>query len=281
MTWFMLTRKGKIVILYTYLPHQSLSASAMFEILRAKLNHTSAMPHFLSLLHHCLLLPLDYGAAPQHWLLFDRIVQQVREKDSTLVNNVLLFKVVLQNESQENPDIAAISINVKEIIELLAQEEEVLVAKSRAEELEKENGELAGNLAKREQELDLKHQEKEDLEANLARTKEKLETETQCHNETKLRLSEVETRAPGSILPPLASSLAPLPPPPPPMAPPPPAPPGAPPPPPMQGGGSNPSMPNTTEALRAAVKKCVPQPSNPLKSFNWSKLPECKVGVKA
>ena len=34
--------------------------------------------------------------------------------------------MVLQNESQENPDIAAISINVKEIIELLAQEEEVL-----------------------------------------------------------------------------------------------------------------------------------------------------------
>lgn len=36
-------------------------------------------------------------------------------------------------------------------------------------------------------------------------------------------------------------------------------------------------MASTTEALRAAVKKCVPQPSNPLKSFNWSKLPECKV----
>merc|ERR1719273_1107913 len=238
------------------------SASAMFEILRSKLNHTSAMPHFLSLLHHCLLLPLDYGSSPQHWLLFDRIVQQV----------------VLQNESQENPDIAAISINVKEIIELLAQEEEVLAAKSRAEELEKENGELCGNLVKREQELDLKQQEREDLEANLARTKEKLETETQRHNETKLRLSEMETRTPGSVLPPLESALAPLPPPPPPMAPPPPAPPGAPPPPPLlQAGGPNPSLPNTTEALRAAVKKCVPQPSNPLKSFNWSKLPECKV----
>ncbi len=25
------------------------------------------------------------------------------------------------------------------------------------------------------------------------------------------------------------------------------------------------------------IRKCVPQPSNPLKSFNWSKLPECKV----
>ena len=61
-------------------PRQCFSASAMFEILRAKLNHTSAMPHFLSLLHHCLLLPLDYGASPQHWLLFDRIVQQVHKE---------------------------------------------------------------------------------------------------------------------------------------------------------------------------------------------------------
>lgn len=233
------------------------SASAMFEILRSKLNHTSAMPHLLSLLHHCLLLPLDYGSSPQHWLLFDRIVQQV----------------VLQNEAQENPDIAAISINVKEIVELLAQEEEVVAARTRADDMEKENGELSNNLARREQELEEKHQEKEDLEANLARTREKLETETQRHNDTKQRLSEVETRG-GVLPPPLPPILAP--PPPPPMAPPPPAPPGAPPPPPLHS--SNASLPaNSADALRAAVRKCVPQPSNPLKSFNWSKLPECKV----
>lgn len=33
------------------------SASAMFEILRQKLNHTAAFPHFMSLLQHCILLP--------------------------------------------------------------------------------------------------------------------------------------------------------------------------------------------------------------------------------
>jgi dishevelled associated activator of morphogenesis len=48
------------------------SATAMFDCLRSKLNHTPAMPHLLSLLHHCLLLPMDYGTSPQHWLLFDR-----------------------------------------------------------------------------------------------------------------------------------------------------------------------------------------------------------------
>ena len=42
-----------------------------------------------------------------------------------LVTGQTLLQVVLQNEVQENPDIAAISINVKEIIEMLAQEEEV------------------------------------------------------------------------------------------------------------------------------------------------------------
>ena len=53
-------------------------------------------------------------------------------------------------------------------------------------------------------------------------------------------------------------------PPPPPPAPGPPAPPCAPLPP--------PSLPST----RAEIKN-IPKPSNPLKSFNWSKLPEAKV----
>lgn len=154
----------------------------------------------------------------------------------------------------------------------MAQEEEVIQARTRAEELERENSELANNLSKREQELDLKQQEREDLEANLARTKEKLETETLCHNETKQRLSAVESRSVSDYKLVTATTSAP-PPPPPPVAPPPPMPPG-PPPPPMMAGGPTAAQ---TEQLRAAIKKCVPQPSNPLKSFNWSKLPECKV----
>merc|ERR1719242_1914026 len=237
------------------------SASAMFEVIRKKLNHTAAFPHFMSVLQHCILLPLDYGAQPQYWLLFDRIVQQI----------------VIQSEMQENPDVEAIAINVKEIIEMLAQEEEVIQARTRAEELERDNSELANNLTRREQELDLKQQEREDLEANLARTKEKLETETLCHNETKQRLSAVESSRSVSdfklVSPPVVAAGSCLPPPPPPAAPPPPMPPGPPPPPKLAGP---PSLVQT-EQLRQVIKKCVPQPSNPLKSFNWSKLPECKV----
>ena len=42
----------------------------------------------------------------------------------------------------------------------MGQEEETLQARTRAEELEKENLDLAANLAKKEQEMDLRLQEK-------------------------------------------------------------------------------------------------------------------------
>ena len=77
---------------------------------------------------------------------------------------------------------------------MLAKEEELSESKVIAEELEKENLELGNSLAKREQELDVKAQEKEDLESNLERTKEKLETETARHAQTKQKLAEIEGR---------------------------------------------------------------------------------------
>lgn len=36
------------------------STSAMFDLLRKKLNHTAAYPHLLSLLQHCIMLPCKY-----------------------------------------------------------------------------------------------------------------------------------------------------------------------------------------------------------------------------
>ncbi|KAJ8986080.1 hypothetical protein NQ317_003374, partial [Molorchus minor] len=237
------------------------SATAMFELIRRKLSHTAAYPHLLSLLEHCLLLPLDYGSHPQHWLLFDRIVQQI----------------VLQRNSSEplpkDPDVSPININVKEIVRLLAKEEELVAARKKAEELEKE-----------------KRRHKEDFETSLTRIKERLEKETSMHIETKQRLSELEYRAAdldrqincergerhrlerlvssGSI-PDDAKAIGlnksldvnsvecrnefvNAPPPPPPQAPPPPppGPPGPPPPP------------------------CAPMAPT---SFNWSKLPDVKL----
>ncbi|XP_022918586.1 disheveled-associated activator of morphogenesis 1 isoform X2 [Onthophagus taurus] len=276
------------------------SATAMFELLRKKLSHTSAYPHLLSLLRHCILMPLDYGSHPQHWLLFDRIVQQiVLQQTDTSDKTKLVIK---------DPDVAPININVKEIVHLLAKEEELVAARKKAEELEKENTEMSNRLAKKEQELDQRTQEKEDIESSLVRIKERLEKETAAHIETKQRLGEMEYRAAdldrqvtcergerhrleqivnsGSIpddakmigLKPNAENVSKLEfseikpvPPPPPLAPPPPPAPGPPPPP------CAPMAP-PTEALKIEVpKKNVPQPSNPLKSFNWSKLPETKV----
>lgn len=275
------------------------SATSMFELIRRKLSHTSAYPHLLSLLEHCLLLPLDYGAHPQHWLLFDRIVQQI---------------VLQQNDRNtktepKDLDVAPININVKEIVHLLAKEEELVAARKKAEELEKENTDMSNRLAKKEQELDQRTQEKEDIESSLTRIKERLEKETAAHIETRTRFNELEYRATeldrqincergerhrleqlvnsGSI--PDDAKVIGLkttnvdgnsvnfktefnaPPPPPPLAPPPPPAPGPPPPP------CAPLAP-TIEPLKVEiVKKNVPQPSNPLKSFNWSKLPEIKV----
>lgn len=99
---------------------------------------------------------MDYGSHPQHWLLFDRIVQQI----------------VLQSENNEtglikNPDVTPIEINVKEIVHLLAKEEELVAARRKAEELERENSDMSTRLAKKEQELDLRTQEKVSSKINI------------------------------------------------------------------------------------------------------------------
>ncbi|XP_075233363.1 disheveled-associated activator of morphogenesis-like protein isoform X2 [Lycorma delicatula] len=275
----------------------STSSTAMFDLLRRKLSHTAAFPHLLSLLQHLLLLPLDYGCQPQHWLMFDRITQQI----------------VLQSESGSDPDVSPLNINVKELVHLLAKEEELVAARTKAEELEKDNTEMATKLAKKEQELDLRMQEKEDIEASLLRIKERLEKETAAHLEARQKISELEDKT-GELehralyeenerkrLEALLSSGSlpddakvvglgrvgfengldlnrdtgkPAPPPPsmPNLAPPPPPPAPGPPPPP-----SAPCPPQTLAPPRPAQTKNVPQPSNPLKSFNWSKLPDTKV----
>lgn len=271
------------------------SATSMFDIIRKKLSHTSAYPHLLSLLEHFLLIPLDYGSHPQHWLLFDRIVQQI---------------VLQQYENGEckDPDVSPLMIDVREVVHHLAKEEELVAARKRAEEFEKENVDMSNKLAKKEQELDQRTQEKEDIESSLLRIKERLEKETAAHIETRQRLNELEFKAAdldrqiicergerhrleqlvnsGSIpddakviglisnvdvTSNLRKHINSVPPPPPPLAPPLPPCPGPPPPPYI-------SMAMSSEAPKSdIVKKNIPQPSNPLKSFNWSKLPESKV----
>ena len=49
----------------------------------------------------------------------------------------------------------------------LAKEEEVIQLRSRVEELERENTDLSSTLVKKEQDLEAKTQEKEDLQARV------------------------------------------------------------------------------------------------------------------
>ncbi|KAF5898715.1 disheveled-associated activator of morphogenesis 1-like isoform X1, partial [Clarias magur] len=256
------------------------STSQVFELIRKRISHTESFPHFMSILQHCLHMPYKRsGNTVHYWLLLDRIVQQI----------------VLQTDKGHDPDVAPLeNFNVKNVVRMLVNENEVKQWKEQAEKMRKEHTELQQKLDKKERECEVKAQEKEEMMQTLSKMKEKLEKE---HNEHKLtkqqvaslmaQLQELSTRAvvpgapsqvpetPGAPFAPLPTvgGLAPPPPPPPPPPPggipPPPPPPGAPPLPPGLQFGSL--------GLSAQKKKDIPQPSNPLKSFNWAKLSENKL----
>lgn len=242
--------------------------------------------------------------------MFDRIVQQiVLQQEGSRPNSLVEGQEGAVENGQKgthDPDVNPIVIDVKKVIKLLVKEEELVAARTRADELEKENLDIQVKLAKREQDLDLRQQEKEDLETNLTRMRERLEKESANHTQAVQRALNAEMRAEelqhryaqehqervrlerlvteGSIpddqkvaglqgsLP--AITTSPIPPPPPKlvMAPPPPCLPGPPPPmPPMMG------MAPMASIKVELPKKNIPPSANPLKSFNWSKLPDAKV----
>uniref|UniRef100_A0A4W3GHT9 Dishevelled associated activator of morphogenesis 1b n=1 Tax=Callorhinchus milii TaxID=7868 RepID=A0A4W3GHT9_CALMI len=180
------------------------SATQVFELVRKKISHTEAYPHFMSVLHHCLQMPYKRsGNTVQYWLLLDRIVQQI----------------VLQNDKGQDPDVAPLeNFDVKKVVRIAAY-----------------SGGPGG--------------------------------------------PPPPPGAPGGPIPPppLLSGGIPPPPLPPPLfcgIPPPPPPPGGPPPPPGPPplGGMPP--PPGGPMGSGQKRKNIPQPANPVKSFNWAKLPE-------
>uniref|UniRef100_A0A452QRH1 Dishevelled associated activator of morphosis 1 n=1 Tax=Ursus americanus TaxID=9643 RepID=A0A452QRH1_URSAM len=254
------------------------SATQMFELTRKRLTHSEAYPHFMSILHHCLQMPYKRsGNTVQYWLLLDRIIQQI----------------VIQNDKGQDPDTTPLeNFNIKNVVRMLVNENEVKQWKEQAEKMRKEHNELQQKLEKKERECDAKTQEKEEMMQTLNKMKEKLEKETSEHKQVKqqvadltAQLHELSGPSPGAPGGPFPSSVpgSLLPPPPPPPLPggmlpppPPPLPPGGPPPPPGPPplGGI---MPPPGAPLGLALKKKnIPQPTNALKSFNWSKLPEVR-----
>uniref|UniRef100_A0A8C2J0D6 Dishevelled associated activator of morphogenesis 1a n=1 Tax=Cyprinus carpio TaxID=7962 RepID=A0A8C2J0D6_CYPCA len=249
------------------------SATQVFDLIRKRINHTDAFPHFMSVLQHCLHMPYKRnGNTVQYWLLLDRIVQQI----------------VLQNDKGHDPDVAPLeNFDVKNVVRMLVNENEVKQWKEQAEKMRKEHNELQQKLEKKERECDAKALEKEEMMQTLNKMKEKLEKESSEHKLVKQQVADLSVRlhemspplvplANGSIPPP-PPGLAGIPPPPPPggAPPPPPPPPGGPPPPPGLPGFGAPPLPG--ELLGSTLKKKnIPQPSNPLKSFNWTKLSEVR-----
>lgn len=265
------------------------SATQVFELVRKKLAHTDAYPHFMSVLHHCLLMPHKRsGNTVQYWLLLDRIVQQM----------------VLQNDRGHDPDVTPLeNFNVKNVVRMLVNENEVKQWKEQAEKMRKDHHELQQKMEKKERECEAKTQEKEEMMQTLNKMKEKLEREMGEHKLVKQQVADLTARLhdlstkqvasvpggppvpgpPGGPLlpPPPPGGMMPPPPPPPPgsamMPPPPPPPPGGPPPPPGQPPFGTAPPPPGAPVVPSMKTKNIPQPSNPLKSFNWSKLSENKL----
>ncbi|XP_078490122.1 disheveled-associated activator of morphogenesis 2 isoform X2 [Ciona intestinalis] len=290
------------------------SASEMFDFIQKKLCFTEAYPHLLSLLHHCMLLPLNRGGAPFHWQLFDRIAQQI----------------TLQKLDGADPDVTFLrDFSLEKCLKLLINENEIKKWKDTAETMRKKHDEMKGNLDRKDRECEAKTQEKEEMMKTLNILKGKLDSESKDRQDSDKKLTdmtqhvEVLTKtsedpyslppdenpyelimderkekeslqeaiktgkapdipiAPSAAIPPPPVAIAPPPPPPPPGAPAPPPPGGIPPPPPPMGGPPPPPPPGGPPAPPGAPiglpKKKTPKPANPLKSFNWSKLPETNI----
>ncbi|KFV61916.1 Disheveled-associated activator of morphogenesis 1, partial [Dryobates pubescens] len=224
------------------------SATQMFELTRKRLTHTEAYPHFMSILHHCLQMPYKRsGNTVQYWLLLDRIVQQI----------------VIQSDKGQDPDATPLeNFNIKNVVRMLVNENEVKQWKEQAEKMRKvivtqkwspgtvsEHTELQQKLEKKERECDAKAQEKEEMMQTLNKMKEKLEKESSEHKQVKQQVADLTAQLHEMSRPP---------------------PPG---PPPLDG-----VMPPPGAPLGFTLKKkSIPQPTNALKSFNWSKLPENKL----
>ncbi|KAK4289787.1 hypothetical protein Pmani_037267 [Petrolisthes manimaculis] len=279
------------------------SASAMFKLLQAKLQYSAAYPHFLSLLHHLLLLPSEV-AAPDAWILYDRVVQQL----------------VTQRPDGEDREVQLLDINVSEIVKLIASERELTESRRKISKLEADFADVVTDLNSKEQQLYAVTQEKEDLTQTLSQVRTQLEAEVRSGQEGSQRVSHLEARveelttqlrevAKGCVSDDVKATIAkdasdsskgaPPPPPPPPMMngippppppmmnggppPPPPMMNGGPPPPPpmMQGGPPPPPMMNGGPPLpnkQNRPTKQVPRSANQLRAFNWSKMPEGRVG---
>lgn len=128
-------------------------------------------------------------------MIFDRIVQQIVLQVDERPTSEIDPDLAKDDSQPQDPDVATIKIDVRKIVKLLVKEEELVSARTKAEDMEKENSEMQAKLAKKEQEYDMRMQEKEDLETSLTRMRERLEKESANHSQTVQRALNAEMRA--------------------------------------------------------------------------------------
>ncbi|NXX82652.1 DAAM2 protein, partial [Urocolius indicus] len=283
------------------------SASQMFELIKKRLKHTDAYPYLLSILQHCLQMPYKRnGGNFQQWQLLDRILQQI----------------VLQDERGDDPDTAPLeNFNVKNIIKMLVNENEVKQWRDQAEKFRKGEYILCAWGGKRRGKADLNsvaEQQASEISTTFpsidkpcfvpssrfyhCQGSQTLVSFSYSRYTSPMEMTDLSAQGCTISFPPppppppggplaLSSShipenLPPVPPPlpfsscPPPPAPPPP--PGGPPPPPgappFFSMGMPPASTTTFGSSGPSLKKkSIPQPSHPLKSFNWAKLSEERI----
>uniref|UniRef100_A0A8C3MV49 Uncharacterized protein n=1 Tax=Geospiza parvula TaxID=87175 RepID=A0A8C3MV49_GEOPR len=259
------------------------SASQMFELIKKRLKHTDAYPYLLSILQHCLQMPCEY---------IYRFPEQ-----GVLENWVKLWCSQIPGHTLPLKSLNDLISSFR-----LVNENEVKQWRDQAEKFRKDHAELMSRLEKKERECETKTQEKDEMMKTLNKMKDKLQKESLELRQTRdqmndlvAQLNEFSHFLPTPHHPPppggplalssshMSENLPPLPPPlpfsscPPPPAPPPP--PGGPPPPPgappfFSMGVPPPSTTTFSTSGPSLKKKSIPQPSHPLKSFNWAKLSE-------
>ncbi|XP_066923009.1 disheveled-associated activator of morphogenesis 1-A-like isoform X2 [Clytia hemisphaerica] len=276
------------------------SASSMLDVLKQKIGHTPSYVHLLSIMQHLLLLPVDAKKGLSYWRIIDRIIQEI----------------ALQQRDGTDPDMAPIDIHVKHIIEKMTTEDFKDDTVSKLAKRESEMAEMRSTVEKMADKLDKETREHEETKKRcdeLINKAKKLEQQLNVEMVSRMKLEEVVKEVGASIpddakianlasmgaLPPsmiaAAAASSPASPPPPPnmgALPPPPAPPGfgpppppqppgmggfAPPPPPPAPGGPPPPPGMGLPGFNNKKKSKLPKPSQPLKSFNWTKIPDVKL----
>ena len=240
---------------------------AMLSVIRNKLYASEAYPEFMSTLLHLCLMPFGSARNVCYWRLMNKFIQQL----------------VLQKEDGANPDTEVCKMNFSDILDHLKAEQTELSLEQQLKDLKKKCDELSEAL-----------REAKEVSSSSSVNSNSNANGNECKTCSCANAGVVASSVPPPP-PPVPGMAAPPPPPPPmtvaPLSPPPPpcasfAGPRPPPPPPMMnsgppGGPPPPPMPGALGAAGAPVaamrRKNIPKSSNPLKSLNWSKLPESKI----